>query len=178
MQKANDIGQSQSSGAIKVAQPRSLFGLFLFGVLGFGVLAFLAFQGSSEPVAGILMLLAVIGCLGGAMFFGGLARAVAATPDVLQPEKVIAQGIGRAPARFVGVVVAATDQRVVSLKAPLFGSPAIAVSIPYGEIEALERTEQSVTVKAPDRTIALDKCAPNQVTNLVAEIQARSACCS
>ncbi len=176
MQKANDIGQSQSSGAVKVAQPRSLFVLFLFGVLGFGALAFLAFQGSSsELVAGILMLLAVIGCLGGATFFGGLARAVTATPDVLQPEKVIAQGIGRAPGRFVGVVVAATDQRVVSLKASLFGSPAIAVSIPYGEIEALGRTEQSVTVKARDRTISLDKCAPNQVTNLVTEIQARSA---
>lgn len=175
MQKANDIGQSQSSGAIKVAQPRSLFGLFLFGVLGFGVLAFLAFHGSSEPVAGILMLLAVLGCLGGAAFFGGLARAVTATPGILQPEKLVAQGIGRTPGRLAGVVVAATDQRVVSLRASAFGSPAIAVSIPYNDIEALERSEQSVTVKAQDRIISVNKCAPNQVTSLVTEIQARSA---
>lgn len=175
MRKANDIGQSHSSGTIKVAQPRSLFILFLFGALGFGALAFLAFQGpSSEPVAGVVMLLAMIGCLGGVVFFGGLARAVTATPSVLQPEKLVAQGIGRVPRRLSGVVVAATDQRVVSLRASIFGSPAIAVSIPYDEIEALERNEQSVTVKAQGRAIALDKCAPNQVANLVTEIQARS----
>lgn len=163
-------------GTIKVAQPRSLFVLFLVGVLGFGALAFLAFQGSSsEPVAGVVMLLAVIGCLGGAAFFGGLARVVTATPDLLRPEKVVAQGIGRVPGRLAGVVVAATDQRVVSLKAPPFGSPAIAVSISYNEIDALERSEQSVTVKAEDRAISLYKCAPNQVTDLVTEIQSRSA---
>jgi hypothetical protein len=174
-EKANDIGQSRSSGTVKVAQPRSLLVLFLLGVLGFGILAFLAFRGSSpEPVAGVVVLLAAIGCLGGAAFFGGLARVATATPELLRPEEVVAQGIGRVPGGLAGVVVAATDQRVVSLKASLFGSPTIAVSISYSEIEALERSEQSVTVKAQDRTISLDKCAPNQVTDLVTEIQSRS----
>jgi hypothetical protein len=176
VQKANDIEQSHSLRPTKVAQPRSLFVLFFFGALGFGALAFLALQGSSsEPVAGVVMLLGMIGCLGGAAFFGGLARAVAATPSILQPEKLVAQGIGRIPGRLAGVVVAATDQRVVSLRASIFGSPAIAVSIPYNEIEDLERSEQTVTVKAQDRTISVDKCAPSQVAVLVAEIQARSA---
>lgn len=176
MQKANDIGQPQSAGSAKVAQPRSLFVLFIFGVLGFGILAFLAFQGpSSEPVAGIVVLLAAIGCLGGASFFGRLARVVAATPCLLQPEKVVAQGIGRVPGRLAGVVVSATDRRVVSSRASLFGGPEIAVSIPYSEIEALEHSEQSVTVKAQGRLISLDKCAPNRVTDLVAEIESRSA---
>lgn len=176
VQKANDIEQPHSLRPIKVAQPRSLFVLFLLGVVGFGVLAFLAFRGSSsEPVAGVLMLLVVIGCLCGAAFFGGLARTVTATADILQPEKMVAQGIGRVPGRLSGLVVAATDQRVVSLRASFFGSPAIAFSIPYSEIEALEHSEQSVTVKAQDRTISLDKCAPSQVTDLVTEIRRRSA---
>jgi hypothetical protein len=176
MQNANDIEQSQSAGSAKVAQPRSLFVLFILGALGFGILAFLAFQGaSSEPVGGIVVLLAAIGCLGGAAFFGSLARVVTATPGLLRPERVVAQGIGRVSGKFVGVVVSATDQRVVSLRASLFGSPEIAVSIPYSEIEALEHSEQAVTVKAQGRIISLDKCAPNQVMDLVAEIQGRSS---
>jgi hypothetical protein len=174
-QKANDIGRSQSPGAIKVAQPRPLFVLFIFGAFGFGLLALLAFQGSSEPVAGVVMLVAVVGCLGGAAFFGGLARTVAATPDILRPDQIVAQGIGRVPRRLTGVVVAATDRGVVSLKASFFRRPAIAVSIPYSEIEALERSEQSAIVKGGGRTISLDKCAPNQVTNLVTAIQSRSS---
>lgn len=169
-----------SSAALLGSRPKgrtpSLSALVMFctvGALWLGFIAVLGFRNSTADVVAIAASLMAFSFLMGACLFLSLARALAYGRVLVEREGLRAEGVGRIGGRLTGLVVIATNQRVIAIPGRLFQRPKVSVSIPYGEILNYNANDHFLYVQSQTAEISLIKCAPDQVAKLANELKQR-----
>jgi hypothetical protein len=79
--------------------------------------------------------------------------------------------MGRKSGELTGLVVAATDTRIVAAAPHLVRRAIGVVSIPYQRITDFHAQDHSLVVRSDDAVISLAKCAPDHVAALAAELR-------
>lgn len=75
--------------------------------------------------------------------------------------------------RLVGLVVIATDARIIAVPARLLKNPNVSVSIPYQKVTNFRSDDDSLDISAGESRISLTKCSPDEVAVLANALELR-----
>ena len=157
---------------VRVPSIRSLTVLCAFGALVFGLLTVYSLR-DSLTLFSFVGLMFTLTAIAGALFFASLDRASMQARIAVKNENKVAEGIGRGSGRLVGLVVIATDGRILAVPARLFKKPKVSVSIPYPEVTNFKTGSDSLDITSGESRISLTKCSPTEVAVLANELKLR-----
>jgi hypothetical protein len=127
-------------------------------------------NGAASLIVSAAALIALAFLLGAGLF-AGLSRATTVGRTAGQGEGILAEGLGRDAGRMAGLAVIATKERIFSVPGSLMRRPRVAAAIRYRDVLNFEVDGDFLRVEGASTVIALTKCPPNQVRDLVSQLR-------